>query len=567
MNIGLVKGWLNFCEENHSSICGKAVHSDEVHSLYMIDCDSRVVVELIGPTRYIALSYVWGESECQSTVVIGDSSWALPSKIASTIEDAIVLTLALGVKYLWVDRFCIDQTNQEAKHQQIRHMDFIYQNAWFTIVAAAGHDADYGLPGISCRLRPPSAVAKINGQLFTSVPPIARSAIPYSVWNSRGWTYQECVMSSRLLVLTDNEAYFECRSMNCSEAIHTPLTAVHTKSLRRFIAWHNDGIFASLAPMRYPWDDVHRYLRQFRQRSLRYPSDSLNAIQGVLNSLEHLYPSLLHIWGLPVVPDVTLAPYQNDSTRGVVRTSSRVEQLLTSLCWTTLERAARIADLPSWSWVGWLGGLAEASAYCGYLQNSFGIEVYFQDPTTPQSLIPLNLYCSMDKTQKNRIDGTKTLLLEVAVLNIKFVPYAVHLPGSTHRDSDGFVLLGLDYDLFMDNRVIFTALAEEVGDTSDDKRYQGLVLGERHHTYFASSGSAQKKVVNELHSPSLMLLLVRKVKKGWERIGLVIFEIALGGRFVPETFTHMNGKEITRQPYTRSAICDLPRQRQTICLL
>ena len=565
VNMSLVKGWLGFCEAFHSSTCGKAVYSDEVHSLQMIECSSRIVVDVSGPTRYIALSYVWGDSECQSTVVLGGSARALPSKTASTIEDAIVLTLALGVKYLWVDQFCIDQTNPQAKHQQIRHMDHIYQNAYLTIVAAAGHDADYGLPGITCQLRPPSVVAEINGQQFTSVPQLAKSVIPYSKWSSRGWTYQECVMSSRLLVLTNDEAYFECQSMNCSEAVHTPLTAVHIKSLQRLISWHNDGIIPSLAVTRYPWNDVYRYLRQFRQRSLTYPSDSLNAIQGVLNFLERIYPSLLHIWALPVVPDVTIEPLQGDPPRRIVRTSSRVEQLLTSLCWTTVERASRIKGLPSWSWIGWLGNLADTSPYEGYLLNSFGIEIYFQDSNAPESLIPLDLYCSIDKSRRKHIDGITNLLLEATMLNVKFVPCIVHRPGSAHRDSDGFVLLGSDYDLFLDNRVIFTAPVEEAGDTLADPKYQAIVLGERLHTYFSSSGTSERKTVNSHHSPSLMLLLVRKTKKGWKRVGLVIFE-TIKGPFVPKTFMLDNGKVITRQRYTRSAMC-VPGWRQTICLL
>ena len=374
-------------------------------------------------------------------------------------------------------------------------------------------------------------------------------------------------MSSRLLILTNDEAYFECHSMNCSEAIHTPLTAVHTKSLQRFISWHDDGIIPSIAATRYPWDDIHRYLRQFRQRSLTYPSDSLNAIQGVLNSLERIYPSLLHIWALPVVPDVTIEDLQVDSPRRIVRTSSRVEQLLTSLYWTTAERASRIRGLPSWSWVGWLGELADTSPYEGYLLNSFDIDMYFQDSNTPQSLISLDFYCSMDKSRRKQIDDTRNLFLEATMLNVKFVPCVVHSPGSAHRDSDGFVLLGLDFDLFLDNRVLFTAIAEEASDTLADKEYQAIVLGERLHTYFSSSGTSSRKTVNSHGSPSLMLLLVRKTKKGWKRIGIVIFDSVKSYQPVPKTFMHNNGKVITRQLYTRSAICDIPGWRQTICLL
>ncbi len=153
------------------------------------------------------------------------------------------------------------------------------------------------------------------------------------------------------------------------------------------------------------------------------------------------------------------------------------------------------------------------------------------------------------------------------MLTIKFVPFVVHRPGSADRDSDGFVLLGMDYDLFLENRVFFTALAEEAGDTLADQIYQGIVLGERLHTYFSSSGTSKRKTVSSHHSPSLMLLLVRKTKKGWKRIGLVIFETVTGYQIVPETFTHHNGKVITNQLYTRSAICDIPSCRQTICLL
>ena len=353
--------------------------------------------------------------------------------------------------------------------------------------------------------------------------------------------------------------------MNCSEAIHTPLTAVHTKSLQRFISWHVDGIIPSLAATRHPWDDVHRHLRMFRQRSLTYPLDSLNAIQGVLNSLERIYPSLRHIWTLLVVPDVTIEPLQGDLKRGIVRAFSRVEQLLTSLCWTTVERASSIKGLPSWSWVGWLGELAKPSEYENYLLNSFDIEIYFQDANTPQSLIPLDLYCSLDKIRRKQFDSTGVLLLKATMLHVKFVPYVVHHQRSAHRDADGFVLLGLDHDIYLDNRVLFTALAEEAGDTSADKIYQGVVLGERLHTYFSSSGTYQRKTVNDRHL-LLMLLLVRKIEKGWKRIGLVTFD-GIKGYDVPETLTHNNGKVITRQSYTRSAICGIPNWRQTICLL
>lgn len=160
-DISLYRGWLNFCKENHSLSCGIS-HTNNLYPLLMIDCKSRAVVEMMIVPVYIALSYVWGRTVPQSLFIQEGYAKALPLKTASTIEDAIVLTLALGVKYLWVDQFCIDQRNQETRQHQIRQMDFIYQNAWCTIVAAAGANADYGLPGVSFRPRSRSAVATVN---------------------------------------------------------------------------------------------------------------------------------------------------------------------------------------------------------------------------------------------------------------------------------------------------------------------------------------------------------------------------------------------------------------------
>jgi len=45
-------------------------------------------------------------------------------------------------------RYCIQEDDALDKHVQIRNMDTIYANAFWTIVAAAGDNSDYGLPGV-----------------------------------------------------------------------------------------------------------------------------------------------------------------------------------------------------------------------------------------------------------------------------------------------------------------------------------------------------------------------------------------------------------------------------------
>jgi hypothetical protein len=54
----------------------------------------------------------------------------------------------IGERYLWVDSLCIVQDDPQEKHGQIANMDAIYGNAILTINAAAGQDANAGLPGV-----------------------------------------------------------------------------------------------------------------------------------------------------------------------------------------------------------------------------------------------------------------------------------------------------------------------------------------------------------------------------------------------------------------------------------
>ena len=94
------------------------------------------------------MSYRWGQKDHG-----GSFNEALPADIPLTIEDAITVTQLLGFEYLWVDRYCINQGNEEEMVQQCSRMDVIYSGAEITIIAAAGQDPSFGLPGVSRRPR------------------------------------------------------------------------------------------------------------------------------------------------------------------------------------------------------------------------------------------------------------------------------------------------------------------------------------------------------------------------------------------------------------------------------
>ncbi|KAL7896612.1 heterokaryon incompatibility protein domain-containing protein [Trichoderma sp. SZMC 28014] len=102
-------------------------------------------------SSYVALSYVWGSFAARDQYSLewaSGSIFSLPCVLPAVILDAIAVTKSLGFRYLWVDKFCIDHSDNDMKHRQIIQMDSVYENAELTNVAAAGVDETHGLLGV-----------------------------------------------------------------------------------------------------------------------------------------------------------------------------------------------------------------------------------------------------------------------------------------------------------------------------------------------------------------------------------------------------------------------------------
>ena len=138
-SFAIIRDWLNHCTKYHDA-CSNDVGVSVPH-LRLVDCKTRKVVLAALDVPYAALSYVWGT--CHSSPV-GKSMQELPRYLPQTIADAIEVTLALNLRYLWIDRYCIPQDDDEAKSVQISFMHRIYQRSQITIIDAVGCSPEYG---------------------------------------------------------------------------------------------------------------------------------------------------------------------------------------------------------------------------------------------------------------------------------------------------------------------------------------------------------------------------------------------------------------------------------------
>ena len=389
VDFGEVREWLEFCEKHHTDGCCEA-EKVTLSGFRVIDCQTRCIVPAPQDCEYIALSYVWGNrpEEPQNAIDV------LGSLAPLVIEDAIMVATNLDVRYLWVDRYCIDQ-NSEDKDHQIRNMDLIYRGAKLTIIAAAGEDPSFGLPGVSSTKRTPQPMLQVKGNLLISSLPDPSAELSSSKWASRGWTYQEGLLSRRRLVFTRSQVLFQCMNMHCWETISTPLHILHAKYVKRFRdcisgcrAFPPKGIGKSLT-------DVVRRIGEYSQKDLSFENDALNAVLGVLHAFKSAGVLANHISGIPSVP-----LWQ----RSQPQLTKRVESLAAGLSWVADSRNVnpylkRRKNFPSWSWAGWSGvGLRHWYFLMGaaYRVRDYYADIVVELEDEDGQLVPWNFSSSLE---------------------------------------------------------------------------------------------------------------------------------------------------------------------------
>jgi hypothetical protein len=142
------------------------------------------------------LSYVWGDvpnfrltkANMRELLIVG-SIEAVWDMLPRTIRNAIDLTNSLGLHYLWVDALCLLQNDHEDLQLGVSVMDYIYEWSLLTIIAASGHNADAGLPGVHEGSRKVSELAlDVKIGISLGVYTGFEQLLKYSVYNSRAWT-------------------------------------------------------------------------------------------------------------------------------------------------------------------------------------------------------------------------------------------------------------------------------------------------------------------------------------------------------------------------------------------
>jgi hypothetical protein len=361
-SLELVKTWVQNCEQWHGSECIDLTPwktSDfGVPFIRMISLDDNRLIETACPPPYAALSYVWGSATVFKTIrdnidkLMQPEGLPVPS-FPKSIRDAMILAKELGFRYIWIDSLCIIQDSAEDKVQQLRMMDRIYSCASLTIVAAAGSHADAGIPGLQPETRSRKQhIARISDDLtLVALHPDTYRSAAATTWNTRGWTYQERLLSKRCLFsFPDGSVSFQCSVAVWGEDYYAETPHLKRCAPMMDIAL-NRSWMAPGAVKERGIPTVHiantSYLREYCRlveeytgRNMSFASDRLLGINGVLDVLRREF-GLNFIHGLPeAIIYIALLWQPRNKLKRVPK-----------------DLKTNLPLFPSWSWTGWTGSV------------------------------------------------------------------------------------------------------------------------------------------------------------------------------------------------------------------
>lgn len=358
-----------------------------IEGMTVIDCQTTEIVSRTQTMAYVALSYVWRLAH-DDMVSLGHwretqtGKSRLPALIPNVVHNAMQVTLDLGYRYLWVDQFCIDQgaaIDQIKEH--ISRMDLIYSSAELTVVAASSHGA---LPGVGSTKRsvqihwtmthPDEKLESPDREItIFNTPPLLYLMIKRQIWYSRGWCFQEALLSPRRLYFTDHQMLFESDDIQCCDTYPVPAYNVTSTldddfldnpSLAWPMSWE-DRLEQADSRGRHKLDDLRgrfqteihilfQLLKVYTAKDLTVDADSINGFAGALKVFSRNDPYFNTVMGLPIFKMARVLGEDDDKAYEKY-TQFQAQSFADALGWSHTGTPARRPQFPSWSWAGWKG--------------------------------------------------------------------------------------------------------------------------------------------------------------------------------------------------------------------
>ncbi|KAH8662520.1 heterokaryon incompatibility protein-domain-containing protein [Xylariales sp. PMI_506] len=352
------------------------ISSAGVREIRLVEFDDDV-------PKYSTLSHRWNTTSQRGKLtrnLLDEYRRGIPlSELPKSFQDAISISLELDICYIWIDSMCIIQDDPSDWMQQSTQMGMIFERSFLTLAAVDSYsddpNTDMGLllardivpakievessfvadyeetVDEAFSLSPtrryikggePVDLASLDAGAWRSPEcAIAREyttfemSIERSIWSTRGWIFQERMLSKRVIYFTKEQVFWECAETTAGQVDVPDKGAAHASSghssksapqpyelvsSRRNLQWmlrtqtdkqpeplliskRNDGracydIWGEVQTLKAWWLITERY----SDCDLTFTKDRWFAIEGLCEVLGRRYDSEIHagIWAVGV---------------------------------------------------------------------------------------------------------------------------------------------------------------------------------------------------------------------------------------------------------------------------
>ena len=220
--------------------------------------------------------------------------------LPKTLQDAIIITRRLDLRYLWVDCLCIVQDDPEDVEKELSCMAEIYKYAYVTLSASSAKESREGFlhrrAGYFGNVAPFRLRCRWSdgtvGSFTVCEELIHRQTDPI---DHRAWTLQERILSPRVLDYTCDQLLWKCRSRFFSDG-GWPGSAQYFKDRDEDDTRAYPALLGAYHPTLFQnWNTL---VMDYTRRQLTFPNDKLVAISAIAEEFASLCNSkyLAGLW-------------------------------------------------------------------------------------------------------------------------------------------------------------------------------------------------------------------------------------------------------------------------------
>lgn len=348
-----IRQWVEKCQTECTYCNDSSAQSLASYPTRLIDVSQPplrlVITASLKPEErlpYVTLSHCWGGNR-YFTTQRGTLSKRLRgfamADLPATFRDAISLTRSLNIRYLWIDSVCIIQDDREDWQIESSRMCDVYSNAHLTIAATLASDDSQGF------LRHRQSKLTCIELIYPDQDTIRFFLQPNNASNSyysdscdgplhlRAWTFQERLISRRVLGFASNQMYWECRGhKQRKESGYSSIPPGYLALLRPF---GTNEDFMGL------W---HRLVEEYSERHLSDPMDKLVALKAFVERFAATSNDtcISGLWRRHLLEDLMWRPYPGGSY------SHPPEYRAPSWSWASIDGPVWYHERKEWRSVG-----------------------------------------------------------------------------------------------------------------------------------------------------------------------------------------------------------------------